>query len=66
MRAVEGRIAEAAAALRDFATAADVAVTVFALDVTSAHSVAAATAQVDVIDVLINDAGGGGAPRAVL
>ena len=59
MRAVEGRNAQAATALRDFATAAGAAITVLDLDVTSDESVAAAIAQVDDVDVLINNAGGG-------
>ena len=59
MRAVKSRNAEAAAALREFATAQGAAITVLELDVTSDHSVAAAIAQVDDVDVLINNAGGG-------
>lgn len=57
MRNVNGKNAEAAAALRDFSNAKDVNLEVLEMDVTSDDSVNAAMAQIPVVDVLINNAG---------
>lgn len=59
MRAVDGRNAEKAAELRDFAAAEDVSISVHEMDVTSDSSVRAAVADMDGVDVLINNAGYG-------
>jgi len=57
MRAVEDKNAEAAQALRDYATENDVSISVFEIDVTSDASVKSAVSQMPHIDVLINNAG---------
>lgn len=59
MRASGGRNAAAAQALRDFAAAEGCSLSVHELDVTSDESVRAAAAELDGVDVLINNAGCG-------
>jgi len=59
MRAVEGRNAPKAQELRDFAESEGVSISVHEMDVTSDASVAAAVAEMDDIDVVINNAGYG-------
>ena len=59
MRASEGRNAEKAQALRDFAEAEGLSISVHEMDVTSDASVAAGVAELDGVDVLINNAGYG-------
>ncbi|MEM7433994.1 MAG: SDR family oxidoreductase [Myxococcota bacterium] len=59
MRAVDGRNAASAQALRDFAASSNVSISVHEMDVTSDESVANAVAEMDGVDVLINNAGYG-------
>lgn len=59
MRAMEGRNAPSARELRDFAESEGVSISVHEMDVTSDESVAAAVAEMDGVDVLINNAGYG-------
>ncbi|HKK94482.1 MAG TPA: SDR family oxidoreductase [Longimicrobiales bacterium] len=59
MRASDGRNAPKARELRDFAENEGVSISVHELDVTSDESVEAAVAQMDGVDVLINNAGYG-------
>ena len=59
MRAVDGRNAHSAQELRDFAASAGVSISVHEMDVTSDESVANAVADMDGVDVLINNAGYG-------
>lgn len=59
MRNVNGKNAEAAKALSDYASSNDYSIDVVELDVTSDESVAAAVAQIPTVDVLINNAGSG-------
>jgi NAD(P)-dependent dehydrogenase (short-subunit alcohol dehydrogenase family) len=59
MRAMEGRNAPKARELRDFAEAEGVSISVHELDVTSDESVRQAVAEMDGVDVLINNAGYG-------
>jgi len=57
MRNVNGKNAEAASALRDFAKTKNVKIEVLEIDVTSDESVNAATSKLPAVDVLINNAG---------
>lgn len=57
MRGVDGKNAEPAAALKDYAATSGVSIDVVELDVISDESVAAAVSQMPTIDVLINNAG---------
>ena len=57
MRGVDGKNAEAASALSNYAESESVAIDVLDLDVTSDDSVNAAVAQIPSVDVLINNAG---------
>lgn len=57
MRNVEGRNAENAQALRDFAAEGGRSITVLDMDVLSDESVQSAVAQTERVDVLINNAG---------
>jgi len=59
MRAMDGRNAPSAQELRDFAASEGVSISVHDMDVTSDASVAAAVAEMDRVDVLINNAGYG-------
>ena len=59
MRAPDSRNADAAQQLRDFADAEGTALTVHDLDVTSEASIAGAMAEMERVDVLINNAGYG-------
>ena len=59
MRAVEGRNASKAEALREFAASEGVSLSVHEMDVTSDSSVEAAVAEMDGVDVVINNAGYG-------
>ncbi len=59
MRAMEGRNAPKAQELRDFAENEGVSISVHDMDVTSDESVAAAVAEMNGVDVLINNAGYG-------
>ena len=59
MRAVDGRNASKAQALREFAQAEGASISVHEMDVTSDASVQDAVAEMDVIDVVINNAGYG-------
>ena len=59
MRAVEGRNAGRARELADFAESEGVSITVHEMDVTSDESVQSAVAEMDGVDVLINNAGYG-------
>ena len=59
MRNVEGKNAEAAASLRDYATSNGLNIEVYDLDVTSDESVNTAVSQIPEVDVLINNAGVG-------
>jgi NAD(P)-dependent dehydrogenase (short-subunit alcohol dehydrogenase family) len=59
MRNVNGKNAEAAAALRDYASANALKLEVLEMDVSSDQSVEAAAKQLPTIDVLINNAGMG-------
>ena len=57
MRNINGKNADAAAALKEFAVTNNVNLEVLEMDVTSDDSVNAAVAQIPVVDVLINNAG---------
>lgn len=59
MRAAEGRNADKAKDLRDFASSEGVFISVHEMDVTSDESVQAAVGQMEGVDVLINNAGYG-------
>ena len=59
MRNVEGKNAEAAASLRDYASSNGLNIEVYDLDVTSDESVNTAVSQIPEVDVLINNAGVG-------
>ena len=59
MRDVDGRNAHRARELRDFAASGGVSISVHEMDVTSDESVANAVAEMDGVDVLINNAGYG-------
>lgn len=59
MRAVDGRNAPKAQELRDFAADEGVSISVHEMDVTSDASVSAAMADIDHVDVVINNAGYG-------
>ncbi len=59
MRATDGRNAPKAQELRDFAESEGVSISVHEMDVTSDESVASAVAEMDGVDVLINNAGYG-------
>jgi len=59
MRNVEGKNAEAAASLRDYASSNGLNIEVYDLDVTSDESVNTAVSQIPEVDVLINNAGAG-------
>lgn len=59
MRAVETRNAEKAQKLQDFAASEGVSLSVHEMDVTSDSSVQRAVAEMDTVDVLINNAGYG-------
>lgn len=57
MRNINGKNAESAQKLRDFASEKGVKLDVLEIDVTSDESVASASAQLPAVDVLINNAG---------
>lgn len=59
MRDIDGRNAQKAQELRDFAASEGVSISVHEMDVTSDESVARAVAEMDGVDVLINNAGYG-------
>jgi NAD(P)-dependent dehydrogenase (short-subunit alcohol dehydrogenase family) len=59
MRAVDGRNAEKAKELRDYAEEKGVSIHVYEMDVTSDASVEQAAGQMETVDVLINNAGYG-------
>lgn len=59
MRAVDGRNEDSARELRDYASSEGVSISVHEMDVTSDSSVSDAVAQMDRVDVLINNAGYG-------
>lgn len=59
MRAVDGRNAPSARELRDYAQAQGVSISVHDMDVTSDSSVSSAVADMEGVDVLINNAGYG-------
>ena len=59
MRNVEGKNAEVAASLRDYASSNGLNIEVYDLDVTSDESVNTAVSQIPEVDVLINNAGAG-------
>lgn len=59
MRNINGKNAESAAALSDYASANELKIEVLEMDVSSDESVAAAAKQLPTIDVLINNAGMG-------
>ncbi len=59
MRNVKGKNAEAAASLSNHASAKDGKIEVLDIDVTSDESVSKAVAQIEAVDVLINNAGRG-------
>ncbi len=59
MRAADGRNAAKAQELRDFAASEGVSISVHEMDVTSDDSVRSAVAEMDGVDVLINNAGYG-------